>query len=58
MAQATQVMRGDRLRRLADELYTLAEAVDQPSHSITRANTLIAEGERIAKAVWTAFRGQ
>ncbi|CAN5575800.1 hypothetical protein BH10PSE14_BH10PSE14_06580 [soil metagenome] len=57
MAQATQVMRGDKLRRLADELHTLADAVDQPSRTIARSNMLIAEGERIARDVWSAFRG-
>ena len=50
--------RGDRLRSLADELMTLAEAVDQPSRQVSRADQLIAEGERIAKAIWSAFRGR
>lgn len=52
-----QASRGDRLRILANELTTLADAVDQPSRTIARANMLIAEGERIASAVWSAFRG-
>lgn len=55
---AQTVSRADRLRTLADELLTLAEALDQPSRHIARSNMLIAEGERIAKAVWGAFRGR
>jgi len=47
----------DRLRHIADELHTLADAVEQPSRTIARSNMLIAEGERIARAVWSAFRG-
>ena len=48
--------RADRLRFLADELLSLADAVEQPSRTIARADTLIAEGERIARAIWAAFR--
>lgn len=48
----------DRLRGYADELLSLAEAVEQPSRSTVRADMLIAEGERIAEGVWAAFRGR
>jgi hypothetical protein len=50
--------RADRLRIIADELMTLADADEQPSRSTARADMLIAEGERIAIAVWVAFRGR
>ena len=49
--------RSTRLRHLVEELLALADACDQPSRTIARANTLIAEGERIARAIWAAFRG-
>lgn len=49
--------RGDRLRSFADELYTLADACDTPSRSLGRAETLIAEGERIGHGVVSVFRG-
>lgn len=49
--------RSDRLRALAADLLTLADACDQPSRSIARAAMLIAEGERIARAIWRVFRG-
>ncbi len=52
-----QISRGDRLRALADELNTLADAADQPSRHIARSELLIGEAERIAKAVWSVFRG-
>ncbi|WP_161797757.1 hypothetical protein [Sphingomonas paucimobilis] len=47
----------DRLRYLAQELETLADHVERPSLSVERPDLLIAEGERIAKAVWGVFRG-
>lgn len=47
----------DRLRHLALELETLADHVERPSLSAKRSELLIAEGERIAKAVWGVFRG-
>lgn len=46
-----------RLRALSFELDTLADAVEQPSRSITRAERLIGDGERIAGAVRAVFRG-
>lgn len=46
-----------RLRELSFELDTLADAVEQPSRSITRAERLIGDGERIAAAVRAVFRG-
>lgn len=49
--------RSDRLRAYADELYTLADACDTPSRSLNRAETLIAEGERIGRGVVGVFRG-
>ncbi|MBB4154164.1 hypothetical protein GGQ80_002074 [Sphingomonas jinjuensis] len=58
MASTPAPTRGERLRRLADELLTLADAVDQPSRHIERAEMLIAEGERLAKAVYAVFRGR
>lgn len=58
MAAPTAPTRGERLRSLADELLTLADAVDQPSRSLQRAEMLIAEGERLAKAVYAVFRGR
>ncbi len=58
MGQPASISAAERLRALADELLSLAEAVDQPSRSTVRADMLIAEGERIAKAVWAAFRGR
>jgi len=57
MAQTAPLSRGDRLRRLADELLTLADACDEPSRSVARASMLIAEAERIARAIWAVFRG-
>lgn len=56
-SKPARLSRGDHLRRLAHELMTLADAVDQPSRTIARASMLIAEGERIARAIWVAFRG-
>ncbi len=47
-----------RLRALSFDLDTLAEAVELPSTSIARAELLIAEGERIAGAIRTLFRGR
>lgn len=55
---AQSLPRADRLRHLADELVTLADATEQPSRSIGRAEALVAEGERIARAVWEVFRGR
>lgn len=54
---AQQRTRGDRLRDLADELLTLADACDTPSRSVARAEMLIAEGERIGRGVVGVFRG-
>lgn len=54
---ASQPTKGARLRSLAEELLTLADATDQPSRHLARAELLIGEGERIAKAVWAVFRG-
>ncbi|WP_161797743.1 hypothetical protein [Sphingomonas paucimobilis] len=47
----------ERLRHIAHELETLAEHVERPSLSTERSEMLIAEGERLAKAVWGVFRG-
>lgn len=52
-----QISPADRLRHLAHELETLADQVERPSLSSKRSELLIAEGERIAKAVWSVFRG-
>ena len=52
-----QTTPADRLRHLAHELETLADHVERPSLSSKRSDLLIAEGERIAKAVWGVFRG-
>lgn len=49
--------RAERLRTLADEMLTLAEATEYPSRCIARAEMLVSEGERIAKATWAVFRG-
>lgn len=46
-----------RLRDLSFELDTLAEAVEQPSRTIGRAERLIADGERIARNIRAVFRG-
>lgn len=56
MAEPSHV-RARRLRTLAFELETLADRVEQPSRSLVRAEQLIGEGERIAGAVRSAFRG-
>lgn len=52
-----QTSPADRLRHLAHELETLADHVERPSLSSKRSDLLIAEGERIAGAVWGVFRG-
>lgn len=52
-----QISPADRLRHLAHEIETLADHVERPSLSAKRSELLIAEGERIAKAVWAVFRG-
>lgn len=52
-----QISPADRLRHLAHELETLADHVERPSLSSKRSELLIAEGERIAQAVWGVFRG-
>ncbi|MEG3144231.1 hypothetical protein U1839_06150 [Sphingomonas sp. RT2P30] len=57
MPEPSHIAKAQKLRALADELNTLADAVEQPSHHIDRSNQLIAEGERIAKATWSVFRG-
>lgn len=57
MPQPAHLSKASRLRAIAFEIETLAEQVEQPSRHIERANQLIAEGERLAKALWTVFRG-
>ncbi|MFZ3484264.1 hypothetical protein [Sphingomonas sp. 3-13AW] len=47
----------DRLRHLAVELETLADAMERPSRSTTRSDMLIAECERIACDVRAVVRG-
>jgi hypothetical protein len=47
----------DRLRHLAIELETLADAMDRPSRSTTRSDMLIAECERLAADVRAVVRG-
>lgn len=49
---------GDRLRQLANELENLADDCDQPARTAERVERRIAEGERIAQAVWGAVRGR
>lgn len=47
-----------RLRELALELETLADAYEQPSRSWERAERLIGECERIGSAVRAVARGK
>ena len=49
---------GVRLRRLAHELENLADDCDQPARTTERIERRIAEGERIAQAVWGVVRGR
>jgi len=57
MPQPAHLSKAARLRHIAFEIETLAEQVEQPSRHVERANLLIAEGERLAKALWAVFRG-
>lgn len=54
---ATVHTASDRLRHLAADLDALADAMDRPSRSTVRADTLIAECERIAADVRAVVRG-
>jgi hypothetical protein len=47
----------DRLRHLAGELETLADAMARPSRTTARSDLLIAECERIAADVRAVVRG-
>ncbi|MFZ3484198.1 hypothetical protein [Sphingomonas sp. 3-13AW] len=47
----------DRLRHLAIELESLADAMERPSRSTARSDMLIAECERIACDVRAVVRG-
>ncbi|MCG7346594.1 hypothetical protein [Sphingomonas sp. ACRSK] len=47
----------DRLRHLAADLEMLADAMERPSRSTVRSDTLIAECERIAADVRAVVRG-
>ena len=53
----SQSEKAARLRALSFDLDTLAEAVEQPSRTIVRAESLIADGERIARNIRAVFRG-
>lgn len=48
----------DRLRHLAADLDALADAMERPSRSTVRSDTLIAECERIAADVRAVVRGR
>ncbi|MCG7348218.1 hypothetical protein [Sphingomonas sp. ACRSK] len=47
----------DRLRNLATEMETLADAMEGPSRTAARSDMLIAECERIAADVRAVVRG-
>lgn len=47
----------DRLRNLAAEMETLADAMERPSRTTARSDMLIAECERIAADVRAVVRG-
>jgi hypothetical protein len=47
----------ERLRHLAIELETLADAVERPSRTTARSDMLIAQCERIAADVRAVVRG-
>jgi hypothetical protein len=58
VAMASMVLSpSDRLRHLAADIETLADAMEQPSRTTARADMLIAECERIAAAVRAVVRG-
>lgn len=50
--------KADRLRGLADDLYSVAQAYDEPSRSICRADALVARTETIAGEIRAVVRGR
>lgn len=57
MGEPAHIGKARRLRALSTEIDTLADAVEQPSRSIERAERLVAEGERLSREVYAVFRG-
>lgn len=58
MGDPAHIGKARRLRDLSIEIETLADAVEQPSRSIERAERLVAEGERISREIYSVFRGR
>lgn len=54
---STALTPSDRLRNLAAEMETLADAMERPSRTTARSDMLIAECERIAADVRAVVRG-
>lgn len=58
MGEPAHIGKARRLRALSIEIDTLADAVEQPSRSIERAERLVSEGERISREVYAVFSGR